>query len=147
MFMRLSKPDAISEVTGGEKHPELKAFVKFYQLPQGVLVDVMATGLPRENQGAFFGFHIHEGESCTPGDFSDTKGHYNPQNKAHPAHAGDMPPLLSHNGNANMAFITNRFTVNEILGKTVVIHSKPDDFVTQPSGNSGDKIACGVIIQ
>ena len=72
--------------------------------------------------------------------------HYNPHNCPHPYHAGDMPPLFGTNGYAFLSFITSRFKVNEIIGKTVIIHSSPDDFTTQPSGNSGTKIACGVII-
>jgi len=52
---------------------------------------------------------------------------------------------LSCDGNAYMQVLTNRFSVREILGKTVVIHSHPDDFHTQPAGNAGEKIACGVI--
>lgn len=145
MFNQMAQPDAVCYMSGGERYPNLKATVKFYQLPQVVLVDVVATGLPGENAGGFFGFHIHEGGSCTPEDFSDTLGHYNPKGTPHPEHAGDMPPLLSRKGDANMAFLTDRFSVADILGKTVVIHSKSDDFMTQPAGNAGQKIACGVI--
>ncbi len=145
MFNQMAQPNAVCYIRGREKYPNLQATVKFYQLPQAVLVDVRATGLPTENAGGFFGFHIHEGGSCTPEDLSDTLGHYNPQGKPHPEHAGDMPPLLSRKGDANMAFLTDRFSVADILGKTVVIHSKSDDFTTQPAGNAGEKIACGVI--
>ena len=56
-----------------------------------------------------------------------------------------MPPLFSNKGYAFMIFLTDRFKVDEIIGKTVIIHSMPDDFKTQPSGDSGMKIACGVI--
>lgn len=56
-----------------------------------------------------------------------------------------MPPLFSVNGNAFLCFMTNRFKIKEVLGKSVIIHSKPDDFTTQPSGNAGEKIACGMI--
>ena len=63
----------------------------------------------------------------------------------HPYHAGDLPPLFSANGLGFSAFLTNRFVAEEIKGKTIIIHSNPDDFTTQPSGNSGIKIACGVI--
>ena len=56
-----------------------------------------------------------------------------------------MPPLFGADGYAFLAFVSSRFTVNEILGKTVIIHSGVDDFKTQPSGNAGEKIACGVI--
>ena len=63
----------------------------------------------------------------------------------HPNHAGDLPPLFGNNGFALSLFLTNRFTVDEVIGRTIIIHDHPDDFTTQPSGNSGTKIACGVI--
>jgi len=60
-------------------------------------------------------------------------------------HEGDLPPLMSYSGKAYMAVITDRFMINDIVGKTLVIHSDRDDFTTQPSGNAGTKIACGEI--
>ena len=48
-------------------------------------------------------------------------------------------------GFAWMMYVTDRFSIPELIGKTVIIHSNPDDFTTQPSGNSGNKIACGTI--
>ena len=77
--------------------------------------------------------------------FADALTHYNPQCCPHPAHAGDMPPLIANNGYAIQAFLTDRFTVREILGKTVIIHDSADDFSSQPAGNAGARIACGVI--
>ena len=77
--------------------------------------------------------------------FANTMGRYNPDMCMHPYHAGDMPPLFANNGHAFMMFLTDRFTINEIIGKTIILHSEPDDFHSQPSGNSGNKIACGVI--
>ena len=65
--------------------------------------------------------------------------------QVHPKHAGDLPPLMGCQGNAYLAVKTDRFIVHDIIGKTVVIHSDPDDFHTQPAGNAGKKIACGVI--
>ncbi|MBQ3928782.1 MAG: superoxide dismutase family protein [Clostridia bacterium] len=136
---------AAASVKGGEKAPALHGEIKFFQRNSNVLVSVRIVGLPQDNPSGFYGFHIHSGESCEGEDFSATGGHYNPQSQRHPSHKGDMPPLLSFSGNACMKFVTDRFTVGEIIGKTVVIHQMPDDFTTQPSGNSGDKIACGVI--
>ena len=78
-------------------------------------------------------------------DFSDTGGHYNPDARDHPRHAGDLPPLLSMAGRAFLAVETGRFTPCEVVGRTVVIHGSADDFHTQPAGNAGKKIACGVI--
>ena len=63
----------------------------------------------------------------------------------HPYHAGDMPPLFAVGSRAFLAFFTDRFTASEIFGKTVIVHDGRDDFTTQPSGNAGKKIACGVI--
>ena len=77
--------------------------------------------------------------------FPNTGNHYNPGNVPHPEHAGDLPPLLSNSGYAWMSFYTNRVDVEDIIGRSLVIHSMRDDFTTQPSGNSGDKIGCGVI--
>ncbi|NLA87346.1 MAG: superoxide dismutase family protein, partial [Clostridiales bacterium] len=117
----------------------------------GVLLSVEVAGLPKGGDGCssrVFGFHIHEGESCTGNahdPFSHVKGHFNPNNCRHPHHAGDLPPLFEMQGRAFMIFLTDRFTVSDIVGKTIIIHASPDDFTTQPSGNAGDKIACGVI--
>ncbi len=140
------RPDAVAHVKGGSKAPYLLAEVRFYQNDDGVLVKVDASSLPGSNTSDFFGFHIHEGTECTGSDFAKTGGHYNPKGTVHPSHAGDLPPLLSCNGEAYMEVLTNRFKVKDIIGRTVVIHSRSDDFNTQPAGNAGDKIACGVIL-
>ena len=76
---------------------------------------------------------------------ANAMSHYNPDGCVHPYHAGDLPPLFGNDGLALSLFLTNRFSVDEVIGRTVIIHDHPDDFVTQPSGNSGAKIACGVI--
>ncbi|MDD7215163.1 MAG: superoxide dismutase family protein [Anaerovoracaceae bacterium] len=77
--------------------------------------------------------------------FEDAHGHFNPDCCDHPHHAGDLPPLLGNRGYALQIFLTGRFCVSEIIGKTVIIHADPDDFTSQPSGNSGKMIACGQI--
>ena len=94
--------------------------------------------------GAFYGMHIHENGNCTP-PFDKTGDHFNPGSKPHPMHAGDMPALLGNKGYSFSIFYTERFIVDEILGRSIIIHRMPDDYMTQPSGNSGEKIACGVI--
>ncbi|MGM9641657.1 MAG: superoxide dismutase family protein [Eubacteriales bacterium] len=140
-------PSAIAYVRGGTDAPRLVGTVKFYQLQGGVLVEAEIYGLPSTDTSGFFGFHIHGGPGCSGEGFSGTGSHYNPRGVEHPLHAGDLPPLLSSGGRAYMAVMTDRFRVSDIIGKTVVIHSSPDDFVTQPAGNSGKKIACGEIIR
>lgn len=144
-------PAAFANVRGKGEYAAIVANVYFYRVMGKVFVVADAQGLPKKEQecgNSVFGFHIHEGESCTGNEkdpYADAKTHYNPEGCPHPQHSGDMPPLFGNNGSAFMAFMTDRFSVDEIVGKTVIIHSMPDDFTTQPSGNSGEKIACGVI--
>lgn len=143
----LKKPQACSEIKGSRNYKNISGIVKFYQTANGTLVYAVITGLP--DKAGFHGFHIHSGESCNGNrddPFANAKSHYNPNGNTHPDHAGDLPPLMNNNGFALSIFISNRFTVEEIIEKTVIIHEKADDFTTQPSGNSGEKIACGKII-
>ena len=135
------KPDAVAYIKGDEN---ITGEVKFFSHNGSVLVMVTLYNLPK-TQTNFFAFHIHEGDSCGGENYSETKAHFNPENTMHPLHAGDLPPLYSAGGTAYMAVLTDRFTIDDILLKTVVVHDMPDDFYSQPAGNSGTKIACGVI--
>lgn len=138
----LDKYEAAARIQGSNEAPQLGGFIKFYRTPyHGILVVAEIFGLP---DSGFFGMHIHEKGDCTL-PFDNTGSHYNPSSKDHPEHAGDLPPLLSNNGYAFAAFYDDRFTIEEILKRSVIIHSKADDFTSQPSGNSGNKIGCGVI--
>ena len=137
-----SRPDAVAHIRGED--PKLCGQVRFYQKKNCVLISVNVKELPANDSG-FFGFHIHEGDACTGTDFSDTGSHYNPERVPHPAHAGDLPPLMLCSGGACMSVATDRFCVADVIGRTVVIHSMADDFHSQPAGNAGTKIACGVI--
>lgn len=141
MQMERGRPKALACVRG---EGTLCGCVKFYAIPGGSLVVAEVAGLPEEGPG-FFAVHIHEGGSCCGEGFPETGGHYDTTGAEHPGHAGDLPPLLSNHGRAYLAVKTCRFTPEEVVGRTVVIHSHPDDFITQPAGNSGRKIACGVI--
>ena len=157
--MILSKePFAKADISGSTVMPGLIGVVNFYPAHSGTMVVAEVYGLPQQVEGTQttppigpFGFHIHEGSSCEVGSatepFMSSGGHYNPTNKPHPDHAGDMPVLFSNNGYAFMAFYTDKFNPQQIVGRTVIIHMNPDDFRTQPAGNSGKKIACGVIIK
>lgn len=141
---------AYAALHGSSEHQNITGKIVFKQLARGVLVTAEVSGLPTVKDGmGILAFHIHEGSECSGNaqdEFANAKTHYNPKNNPHPYHAGDLPPLFSNNGYAYMTVFTNRFTVNEIIGKTVIIHSGIDDFTTQPSGNSGKKIACGQIV-
>lgn len=150
-LMLNNKPTAKSLIKGSKDYPTIRGTANFYQIKDGVLLTTEIVGLPfidGKCTYGIFGFHIHEGESCTGNSedpFSDTKMHYNPYDCSHPNHAGDLPPLFGNEGYAFMAVLTSRFKVRDIIGKTIVIHISPDDFKTQPSGDTGNKIACGVI--
>lgn len=144
MRIPTGKPDAYACVRGGADAPKLRGTVNFYTVSGGTLVTAKIRGLPQNGTG-FYGLHIHEGKDCGGVDFAGTGGHYNPGRAQHPRHEGDLPPLLSDGGCAWAAFVTGRFTPGEAVGRTVVIHENPDDFHTQPAGNAGKKIACGVI--
>ncbi|MBQ8615716.1 MAG: superoxide dismutase family protein [Clostridia bacterium] len=145
-------PKAMAKVRGSAMYPNIEGDVWFYQTNFGVMVVADISGLPNATgncNSPIFAFHIHAGANCTGNSqepFLNAGTHYNPNNCPHPYHAGDLPPLFSANGNAFLAVLTNRFKIDEIIGKTVIIHDKVDDFVTQPAGNSGNKIACGQII-
>lgn len=145
MYPSTDCPQAAAQMQGSAAAPTLSGSVQFCQMAQGVLVTAHLSGLPRENESGFFALHIHEGGSCAGDGFPDTLSHYDPIGSPHPDHAGDLPPLLSNGGEAYLSVLTNRFRLAEVVGRTVVIHSGPDDFHTQPAGNAGTKIACGVI--
>jgi Cu-Zn family superoxide dismutase len=140
-----NKPDAVARIVGGEEAPQLSGCVWFYQGNGCVLVEAKLSGLPKASETGFFGFHIHQGRECSGIGFSGTEGHYNPTERMHPEHAGDLPSLLWCKGKTYLSVKTDRFSVDEIIGRTIVIHSDPDDFHSQPAGNAGKKIACGVI--
>ena len=137
-------PDAVARIRGGEDVPHLVGQVQFFQEHGKVLVIAKLSGFPKKESG-FFAMHIHDGETCAGTDFSGANGHYNPDMESHPNHAGDLPSLMACHGEAFLAVRTDRFSVCDVIGKTVVIHGAPDDFRSQPAGNSGTKIACGVI--
>jgi Cu-Zn family superoxide dismutase len=118
-----------------------------------VRVIVFAQGLRPDQE---HGFHIHEAGDCSSGDGMSAKGHFNPAGKphGHPSsaerHAGDLPSLKSDKGgraklDLTVDAITLRPGATSIIGRGVIIHADPDDYKTQPTGNAGARLACGVI--
>lgn len=143
---------ALAWVTGGSAYPNLSGLVKFFGTPYtGVLVEAEIFNLPYDEDPCaanFYGFHIHEYGDCSGSAgvaFADAGGHYNPHGCPHPGHSGDFPPLMSDHGYAWISFYDKRFRIEDIIGRAVVIHDMPDDFASQPAGNSGARIGCGVI--
>jgi Cu-Zn family superoxide dismutase len=125
---------------------------------QGSAVSIRGeiTGLtPGQNHG----FHLHEVGECALPNFQSAGGHFNPTENPHgdpdtsSRHLGDLPNLKADEDGRALVDITARGVTfvdvdgapTEILGKAIVVHAMPDDFKTQPSGGSGDRIACGVI--
>lgn len=102
------------------------------------------------------GFHIHEHGDCSAHDGSSAGGHFNPTNQPHGGphsekrHAGDLGNLEANEfGFAHYELIDDMISLSgkhSIIGKSVVIHAGEDDLVSQPSGNSGSRVACGTIV-
>lgn len=147
---------ALAKIMGGNIAPEIFGNVFFYDVPKGTEVYVEVWGLPLYQPANLndqpigpFGFHIHECGICEITDpenpFQTAGGHYNPTYQPHGNHAGDFPVLFSNNGYTRMSFFTDKFKPKDIIGRSVIIHQNPDDYRTQPAGNSGKRMACGVI--
>lgn len=125
--------------------------VNFQTRGSRLYIDARVSGLP---QGAH-GFHIHETGDCRSFDASSAGGHFNPSGRPHghpergEHHAGDLPNLVAdRSGYANYAGELEQLSLDgpaSIIGRAVVIHADPDDYTSQPAGNSGKRIACGVI--
>jgi superoxide dismutase, Cu-Zn family len=128
--------------------------VSFVQESDGVHVSANVAGLPPNTE---HGFHVHEKGDCSSGDGMSAGGHFNPNGKPHGPqsaehHAGDMPSLTSDSyGNASVSFVLSGVTIGgsgpDLVGRALIVHRDPDDFKTQPTGNSGPRLACGVIVR
>ena len=127
--------------------------VSFSRQSQGVLVTGEVRGLAPNKE---HGFHIHDKGDCSSGDGMSTGGHFNPLAKSHGAHdhsehhAGDLVSLKADaNGVAKFSYTSTTITIGEgatdVLGHGLIVHRDADDFKTQPTGNSGPRIACAVI--
>ena len=129
----------------------------FTQTPAGVLIRLSARSMP----GGEHAFHIHAVGKCEPPDFASAGGHFNPTNVHHgmmsgPGHAGDMPNLhIPADGSLDVEVLNTAVTLdkdkpNSVFhpgGTAVVIHAGKDDYTSDPAGNAGGRIACGVIAQ
>lgn len=153
--LNAKQPDSAATLIAGPLAPDISGTVAFHNVPGGAVVSVEVKGLPPYQAGnppiGPFGFHIHENASCEVGDaanpFAAAGGHWNPDDQPHGNHAGDLPVLFSNDGIARMEVFTDRFTADEVVGRTVIIHMNPDDYRTQPAGDSGLRIACGIIVR
>lgn len=125
----------------------------------GVNIKLIGEGFSENGEHAF---HIHEKGICEPDDFESAGGHYNPTDKEHGKesedgpHAGDFDNIeANEEGEVDVEFVTDQISLDEEAENTVftedgtsfVIHADPDDYKSQPSGDAGDRIACGVIAE
>lgn len=149
-ILDVQQPVLMVEIRGNENNPLLHGTAIFSPTPMGgVLIQVEVFYLPDQdlpNHSGFFGMHLHQNGDCQI-PFDQTGDHFNPKALPHPEHAGDFPPLLSGHGYAWMAFYDTRLSIDDMMGRSIVIHGHKDDFSSQPSGMSGEKIGCGVIIK
>jgi len=128
--------------------------VRFEQSGSKVVVTAAITGLKPSSE---HGFHVHEKGDCSAPDATSAGGHFNPAGRPHghhgkaERHAGDMPNLRADaSGTARVTWETDLLSVGsgsaDVIGRSVVIHRDPDDYASQPAGNSGPRLSCGVIV-
>ena len=125
----------------------------FKEVEGGVEVTANVEGLTPGDHA----WHVHENGDCSAPDASSAGGHFNPGGHKHGApegeerHAGDFGNLTAgKDGKATKTFTMKGISLaegdpNSIVGKGFIVHAKKDDFKTQPTGNAGDRVACGVI--
>ena len=141
----------VAMIEGLGEH-KVKGKVTFTQKEDGVEIVGEFTGL----QPGQHGFHVHEFGDCSMADGKCAGGHFNPTGMPHAGpddakrHVGDLGNIKADStGNASYKRVDTVIALNgphSIIGRSVIVHAKPDDFKTQqPPGNAGDRIGCGVI--
>jgi Cu-Zn family superoxide dismutase len=126
--------------------------VAFEQGAQGTVVHARLTNLPPGTHA----FHVHETGKCEAPDFTSAGGHFNPGDQAHGFfaddgyHAGDLPNIhIAESGTLEIEFFSEPLKLDDNLfdtdGSAVVIHAGVDDYRTDPAGDAGERVACGVI--
>ncbi len=143
--------EAIIKPTEGNT---ISGSLKFFQANKDTMrVIAQVNGLPPNSER---GFHIHENGNCASPDAMSAGGHYNPTAHQHgkagaESHVGDLPSLMADaTGTATLVWETKNLSIGtglptDVKGRAVVVHKDKDDYATQPTGNSGARIGCGVI--
>jgi Cu-Zn family superoxide dismutase len=127
--------------------------VSFREQQGGVRAQVELHGLA---PGSEHGFHVHDKGDCSAADATSAGGHFNPAGTAHGRagsgvhHAGDAPSVVADaHGDVKIDLVLDGVTLapgpTSIVGRAVVVHRDRDDFTSQPAGNAGPRVACGVI--
>jgi superoxide dismutase, Cu-Zn family len=130
----------------------VRGLVMFHEMDGHLMAHAKFSGLAPNSE---HGFHLHDKGDCASADGTSAGGHFNPGKTAHGPqdgehHAGDLPSLKANaDGVVDQKFMLMGVTIKpgptSIDGRSVIVHAGPDDFKTQPTGNSGARIACGVI--
>ncbi|MFU8785522.1 superoxide dismutase family protein [Aliidiomarina sp.] len=156
MHASYEQPDTsgayVAMLHGTEGNENIHGFVMFERDEDGVFVIAHAEGLPANS---VHGFHVHEFGDCSAPDATSAGGHFNPHGRDHGGpdsearHVGDLGNLRTDdNGIAHLEMLDHKLELsgpNSIIGKAVVVHAQEDDLTSQPVGNAGARIACGVI--
>jgi Cu-Zn family superoxide dismutase len=146
---------ATATLQGAPEDTDFKGMVTFTPEGNGVRVMVHLEGV---DQAGAHGFHVHETGECTHGEgdkhFTSAGGHFNPTGAEHacpptePRHAGDLGNVEVTDGNGHVEISTTLLSLsgaNSVVGKAIILHAKADDCKTQPTGDAGDRLACGVV--
>jgi Cu-Zn family superoxide dismutase len=143
------KAVAVLQPTAGNK---VNGTVTFTEVADGVQVRAEINGLTPGNHG----FHVHEFGDCSAADATSAGAHFNPTNKPHAGpdaperHVGDMGNVQADaSGRAKLEYVDHEISLTNdqrsVIGRSVVVHAKADDLKSQPAGDSGARVACGVI--
>jgi Cu-Zn family superoxide dismutase len=145
-------PTAHATLQGAPNDTDFTGTVTFTQEGDSVRVVADFAGVDKPGK---HGFHVHENGQCEHTDhFKSAGGHFNPANVEHacpptdPRHAGDLGNLEVKGGTGHLEITSNALSLsgpNSVVGKALILHAGEDDCKTQPTGNSGDRLACGVV--
>lgn len=145
-------PMAMARLNPTQGSP-VQGMVMFHQHGDHLMVHARLSGL---QPGAVHAFHVHEKGDCSSADGTSAGGHFNPDGQPHgpqdgPHHAGDLPALQADDqGRVDAHFMIMGPSLEPakpgyIVGRSVIVHARPDDYASQPAGNAGPRLACGVI--
>jgi Cu-Zn family superoxide dismutase len=145
-------PAQTATATLQSDEPGFSGTVTLTQDGAGVKIVADVSGVKKDGK---HGFHVHENGQCEHTDhFKSAGGHFNPANVEHacpptdPRHAGDLGNLEVKGGTGHLEITSNALSLsgpNSVVGKALILHAGEDDCKTQPTGNSGDRLACGVV--
>lgn len=149
--MQTSPPSKAVAFLSPTKGSAVKGMVIFEAVKGGTKVTAHISGLTPGKHG----FHVHEYGDCSSDDGMAAGGHFNPGQMPHSMpmsekrHVGDMGNLdADKDGNAHLEYVDSMIALSgasSILGRGVIVHEKEDDLKTQPTGNAGGRLACGVV--